>query len=148
MKTVLSVMAFAIPCLSLAQEQDSIRQLSNIEIVAEQVIQKADGQLIFPSEVQKQSSTNGYTMLQKLALPNLRIDNASHSVSVIDNRGSVQLRINGIEVSRQEMMALDPKQIIKIDYIDNPGVRYGDEVAYVINLLPEEPIVVMSLVRT
>lgn len=135
MKTVLSVMAFAIPCLSLAQEQDSIRQLSNIEIVAEQVIQKPDGQLIFPSEVQKQSSTNGYTMLQKLALPNLRIDNASHSVSVIDNRGSVQLRINGIEVSRQEMMALDPKQIIKIDYIDNPGVRYGDEVAYVINFI-------------
>ena len=93
MKTVLSVMAFAIPCLSLAQEQDSIRQLSNIEIVAEQVIQKADGQLIFPSEVQKQSSTNGYTMLQKLALPNLRIDNASHSVSVIDNRGSVIIAV-------------------------------------------------------
>jgi hypothetical protein len=47
----------------------------------------------------------------------------------------VQLRINGIIVDKGEMLALDPKLISKIDFIDNPGVRYGEGVAYVINII-------------
>ena len=67
-------------------------------------------------------------------MPNIRIDEVSHSVTAIDNKGSVQLRINGIIVDQAEMLALDPKTISKIDFIDQPGVRYGDEIAYVINI--------------
>ena len=33
------------------------------------------------------------------------------------------------------MLALKPEAIRKIDFIDNPGVRYGDDVAYVINII-------------
>ena len=72
--------------------------------------------------------------MQKLSLPNIRIDEDARNVSTIDNKGSVQLRINGIIVDQAEMLSLDPKSIRKIDFIDNPGVRYGDGVAYVIDI--------------
>ena len=58
----------------------------------------------------------------------------AHSISAIDQRGSVQIRINGIIADKAEMLSLDPKSIRKIDFIDNPGVRYGDGIAYVIDI--------------
>ena len=99
------------------------------------MIHKPDGQTIYPTEVQKKASHSGYSILQKLSLPNIRVDEASHSLSAIDGRGSIQLRINGIIVGREEMLSLSPERIGRIDFIDNPGVRYGEGIAYVINIL-------------
>ena len=77
---------------------------------------------------------SGYSLLQQLTLPNIRVDEVGHSISAIDQRGSVQIRINGIIADKAEMLSLDPKSIRKIDFIDNPGVRYGDGIAYVIDI--------------
>lgn len=118
-----------------AQQTDQNITLDEVVVKAAKVVNKADGMVIYPTNAQKQASNNGYSMLEKLALANLRIDNINHSISAIDSRGSVQLRINGIVVGKQEMMALDPKDIAKIDFINNPGARYGEGTAYVINLV-------------
>ena len=91
--------------------------------------------LIYPTDTQKQASNNGYSILEKLTLANIRIDNISHTITAIDNRGSVQLRVNGIVVGKQEMLALNPKDIAKINFINNPGVRYGESIAYVIDIV-------------
>lgn len=104
-------------------------------VKAAKVVNKADGMIIYPTDAQKQASNNGYSILEKLTLANLRIDNISHSITVIDNRGGVQIRINGIVVGKPEMLALNPKDISKIDFINNPGVRYGDGIAYVIDIV-------------
>ena len=32
------------------------------------------------------------------------------------------------------MLSLDPKLVKNIDFIDNPGVRYGENIAYVIDI--------------
>jgi hypothetical protein len=120
---------------SLAQSVEKEVNLQEVEVKAARVVDKADGLLIFPSEEQKAHSSSGYSILQKLSLPNIRIDEISHSISSIDNRGSVQLRINGIVVDKAEMLSLDPKDISKIDFINNPGVRYGEGIAYVINII-------------
>ena len=126
-------------CLSslsaVAQNEDKTVILDEVIVKAPKVVNKADGQTIFPTAVQKNASNNGYGLLQKLSLPNLRIDGAAHSITAIDGRGKVQLRINGIIVGKEEMLALDPKLINKIDFIDKPGVRYGEDVAYVINII-------------
>ena len=90
---------------------------------------------IYPTDVQKQASNNGYSLLQKLTLANLRVDNINHSISTIDKRGDVQLRVNGIIVGKQEMLALNPKDIAKINFINNPGVRYGEGIASVIDII-------------
>lgn len=108
-----------------------------MEVKADRIIHKTDGLLLYPSEQQKASSRSGYSLLQQLTLPNIRVDEVGHSISAIDQRGSVQIRINGIIADKAEMLSLDPKSIRKIDFIDNPGVRYGDGIATSLTSLPD-----------
>ena len=113
---------FVILCLcpfqAFTQNEDKTVALDEVIVNAPKVVSKADGQMIYPTDAQKDASNNGFGLLQKLSLPNLRIDNVAHSVTAIDGRGGVQLRINGIIVGKEEMLALDPKLISKIDFVD------------------------------
>ena len=38
----------------------------------------------------------------------------------------MQLRINGVEVTQPEIIAIRPTDVIRIEYIDNSGARYGN----------------------
>lgn len=53
------------------------------------------------------------------------VDVISGEVTAAGN-GTVQLRINGILVTYPEITALNPENIIRIEYHDSPGARYGD----------------------
>ena len=121
--------------ITFAQNVDKSITLDEVTVRASKVVNKPDGMVIYPTDSQRQASTNGYSFLEKLTLPNLRVDNINHTISAIDNRGGVQLRINGIIVDKPEMTALDPKDILRVDFIDKPGVRYGESIAYVINII-------------
>lgn len=129
-----SIILFSTFC-AYAQDVEKTITLNEVTVKATKVVNKADGMIIYPTDAQKQASNNGYSILEKLTLANLRIDNISHSITAIDNRGGVQIRINGIVVGKSEMLALNPKDIAKIDFINNPGVRYGDGIAYVIDIV-------------
>lgn len=118
-----------------AQDVEGRVTLDEVTVKAAKVVNKADGMIIYPTDVQKRYSNNGYSILEKLSFANLRIDNINHTITAIDNRGKVLLRVDGVVVGKVEMLALDPKDIAKIDYINNPGVRYGDDIAYVINII-------------
>ncbi len=133
-RIVFSTLVFFSSCILYAQEDLSVT-VEEVTVKSSKVVSKADCQTIYPTAVQKESSDNGYSFLQKLSLPNIRIEDASHSVTAIDNRGYVQLRINGIIVGKSEMVSLNPMLISKIDFIDNPGLKYGDDVAYVIDIV-------------
>ena len=129
-----SIILFSTFC-AYAQDVEKTITLNEVTVKAAKVVNKTDGMIIYPTDAQKQASNNGYSILEKLTLANLRIDNISHSITAIDNRGGVQIRINGIVVGKSEMLALNPKDIAKIDFINNPGVRYGDGIAYVIDIV-------------
>lgn len=105
-------------------EPDAIA-LKDVTITAQSVINKTDRKLIMPSESQVKASTNGIDLLQKLQLPRLTFDFLSNSV-VMAGKGTLQLRINGIEVTNAEIVALRPDEIIRIEYHDQPGARYGN----------------------
>ncbi len=120
-----------------AQDVSSVNDsiaLKEVVVKAARVVSKVDGQLIFPSEVQKQHSHSGFSLLSKLALPNIRVDELARTISAIDQRGAVQVRINGIIANVRDVQALDVSTVSRIDYIDSPGVRYGKDVAYVIDI--------------
>ena len=129
-----SIILFSTFC-AYAQDVEKTITLDEVTVKAAKVVNKTDGMIIYSTDAQKQASNNGYSILEKLTLANLRIDNISHSITAIDNRGGVQIRINGIVVGKSEMLALNPKDIAKIDFINNPGVRYGDGIAYVIDIV-------------
>lgn len=100
-------------CCVYAQDVEKNITLGEVTVKAAKVVNKSDGMIIYPTDAQKQASNNGYSILEKLTLANLRIDNINHTVTAIDNRGGVQLRVNGIVAGKQEMLALNPKDIAK-----------------------------------
>ena len=98
--------------------------LAELVVAGEQVIRKIDRQLVMPTETQKKASTNGVSLLQHLQLPNLSVNPLTKSIST--NYGeSVQLRINGVEVTQEEVIAIRPADVIRVEVHEQPGLRYG-----------------------
>lgn len=135
---------FVIPCLG--QEKDTVNvekeiapidttlHLNEVVVKAARVIHKVDRDIILPNAKIKENSSNGYDLLRKLHLPNLKVNEAQQSIS--SYLGGVQVRINDIKATVQDILALQPNDVTRIEYIDDPGVRYGDAgLAVVINYI-------------
>lgn len=105
-------------------EEDMV-SLESVTVTGSNLTSKSDRKLIFPSERQVSSSTNGVNLLQQLMLPKLQVNPLFNEVSV-PGGGEVQFRINGVKVELQEITALQPSEIIRIEFHDNPGLRYGN----------------------
>ena len=109
-------------------------EMKEVTVEAARVTKKLDGMLIVPSDAQRKAATDGYSLLGKLSLPHVRVDEVMRTIVPLTNNGSVQLRLNGTLASKEDLLALDPKLVKNIDFIDNPGVRYGDGIGYVIDI--------------
>ena len=99
-------------------------ELSAVSVSADPVIRKIDRQIITPSEQQRRASTNGINLIIALNLPRISVSTLNNTIN-IDGQDAVQLRINGVEVTTEEVLALNPQNISRVEYIDNPGMRYG-----------------------
>ena len=110
-------------------------ELEEVTIKGTKTVQRTDGIWIYPSRQQLEHSANGYSLLSRLTLPHLRVDPVQHTVTAMSNLGSVQVRINDIQATEEDLLALDVKAVQRIEYIDNPGIHYGKGTAYVINIV-------------
>lgn len=108
------------------------QQLDEIVVSADNYT-KMDRQVIFPPIGIVERSFSALEMIHQLMLPGLIVNVGDRSISSINDR-PVQLRINDIEVTIDEITALDPQKIKKVEYIDLPGMRYGN-VGTVINFV-------------
>ena len=140
MRSFLFLSLVIVSMMIQAQDIKDGDTLQEVVIHGSKVVQRVDGQSIYPTRQQLESSTNGYSLLSKLALPHLRIDPVMHTVTALSNLGSVQVRINDIVASKEDLLSLDMKAVRHIDYIDNPGVRYGEGIAYVVNIIVKYPV--------
>lgn len=109
----------------LVMENASV-SLGNVDVVASQVLQKIDRQIIMPSENQVKMSFDTYELLNHLMIPRLRVNPVTREMD-LSGGGDIQTRINGIKVTQSEVSALRPKDILRVEYIEDPGKRYGDE---------------------
>jgi len=105
-------------------EEDAIA-LADVTISASNSSSYSDKKVIFPSDRQLQASTNGVNLLQQLMLPKIQINPLFNEVS-LPGGGELQFRINGVKVEVKEILALQPSEIIRVEYHDNPGLRYGN----------------------
>ena len=140
MRHLMLLSMLAIGMIVQAQEVKEGGALQEVTIQSSKIVQRVDGQTIYPTRQQLESSTNGYSLLSKLTLPHLRIDPVMHTITALSNLGSVQVRINDIMASKEDLLVLDMKAVQHIDYIDNPGVRYGEGIAYVVNIIVKKPV--------
>ena len=104
--------------------------LGEVVVEGEKEIQKIDRQLVMPTEAQKKASTNGVSLLQYLQLSNLNINGITKSITTSYGK-AVQLRINGVEVTQAEIVAIRPEDVIRVEYHEQPGLRYGGAAAVV-----------------
>lgn len=108
--------------------------LEEVTVTAAPVINQPDRKLIFPTAHQLKASTNGLSLLQNLQLSRIHIDPIQKTITS-SNEGEVQLRINGAKVEIQEILSLRPEDIIRVEYHDEPSLRYGDNAAAVLNYI-------------
>ena len=104
--------------------------LDEVVVEGEKVIQKIDRQLVMPTSAQKKAATNGISLLQHLQLPNLSV-NAIEKTITTNYGESVQLRINGVEVTQAEVIAIRPEDVIRVEVHEQPGLRYGGAAAVI-----------------
>ncbi|MDR2763559.1 MAG: carboxypeptidase-like regulatory domain-containing protein [Tannerella sp.] len=113
----------------ILMEEESVG-LEAITVTASATTSRIDRKLVFPTEQQINASSNGVDLLQRLMLPRIRVDALTRAVDIAGG-GEVQLRINGVKVDVDNIMALLPQDIIRVEYHDNPGLRYGNAAAVV-----------------
>ncbi len=108
----------------------SMFKLAEVTVEAQNVIQKIDKQVLLPNKEQRKASHDGMSLLQNLQIPRIVVNPADNTVKTLANQ-EVQLRINGIEASNSDVMAINPKDVIRIEYHDQPGVRFNGAAAVI-----------------
>lgn len=121
---------------SLPGDSVILRELEELVIVASPVVHKADRDVYSPSAQARKVSPNGLSLLQNMNIPALSVNTLLNTVS--NPGGSVQLRINGREVAVQDVLNLSAENIVKVEYLENPGLRYKD-VNAVLNIIVKNP---------
>lgn len=109
---------------------ESAIALGDVTIQANSIIQKVDRQVLLPNDSQISAATDGVSLLQNLQIPRIMINPTDNSVTTLSNEG-VQLRINGVLATAAEVKAIMPKDVIRVEYYDQPGVRFGGAAAVI-----------------
>lgn len=142
MKTCLITMILLLNVfIAVAQEHtDTIpsHQLQEIVIQAPKVIRKADMDVYYPSQSAVDNSKNGLQLLNNLMIPSLSVSEALGTIQASGQ--SVLVRINGRESSIDQVRSLLPTTIKRVEWIENPGLRYKGA-NYVLNFIVANPTV-------
>lgn len=147
MKQIVSLI-IALPCVMSAAAQsemsDSIsaKELTEIVIEAPKVIRKSDMDVYHPSKSAVENSKTGMQLLSNLMIPSLSVNDALSTISAAGE--SVEVRINGRKSTIEQVRALLPETIKRVEWIDNPGLRYGGA-NYVLNFIVANPTLGGSL---
>lgn len=128
----------ALCAVAQTEASDSIpsQELQEIVIQAPKVIHKADMDVYHPSKSAVENSKNGMQLLDNLMIPSLSVNDALGSIQAAGQ--SVQVRINGRESSIDQVRSLLPETVKRVEWIDNPGLRYGGA-NYVLNFIVSNP---------
>ena len=116
--------------LGTIEMNEASTELSEVVVEGDAVIQKVDRQILLPNKEQLGASSDGMSLLQNLQIPRIVVNPTDNTVKTLANQ-DVQLRINGIEASNSEVMAINPKDVIRIEYHDQPSVRFNGAAAVI-----------------
>ncbi len=144
-KIMMAAAAIQLPAIAAAQETiDTIatQELDEIVIQAPKVIRKSDMDVYHPSKSAVDNSKNGMQLIRNLMIPTLTVNDAFGSITAAGQ--SVQVRINGRVATIEQVKALLPETIKRVEWIDNPGLRYNGA-NYVLNVIVANPTVGGSL---
>lgn len=99
--------------------------LEDVVVRGRRVIVKEDRRVVLPSAEQLRISTDALDLLRRLRLPRIAVNPLTGEIAVSGN-GTVRLCINGVQATSAELAAVPPADILRIEYHDDPGARWGD----------------------
>lgn len=127
MKRILFTLAMAMPFMAYARQEvpsDSITTtLGEVVVTADTQIETTKKVILYPTKLDKKHSTNGYSLLANMNLPDFNVNPSNQTISTITGK-DVKILVNGIEVSPEEVGTLAASEIVQIDYRRNPGGRW------------------------
>lgn len=105
-------------------------ELQGVEVTGAATVRKIDRYMVSPTEAQRRVSSNGISLLQHMQVGDLTVNPIDKTVK--NGYGEeAQLRINGVTANVEEVAALRPSEIVRVEYHDNPGLRYSGAKAVV-----------------
>lgn len=135
-KKILIIALAVCAAQAMAQDPEEAKMLEEVVVQAPKVIRKADMDVYHPSRSAVENSRNGLQLLGNLMIPALSVNDALGSIQA--GSEAVQLRINGRESTIDQVRALMPETIRRVEWIDNPGLRYGGA-SHVLNFIVVNP---------
>lgn len=147
MKTIIALISvascvFGATARTETTDTVSAQALQEVVVEAPKVVRKSDMDIYHPSKSAIEHSQNGLQLLNNLMIPTLSVNDALGQIKAAGQ--SVQIRINGRESSIDQVRTLLPETIKRVEWIDNPGLRYGGA-NYVLNFIVANPTVGGSL---
>lgn len=133
-RELISVLCLATAACTATAQKAGDKTLGEAIVEAKRWQTEGDGYVYRPSAKEKSQSATVFDLMAQIALPGISIDRQNKTATTADGRGRVMIRIDGVEADRQDLLALDPVWLAKLKISDKPGVRYTDDVRYVIDL--------------
>ncbi|MDR2126862.1 MAG: TonB-dependent receptor family protein [Prevotellaceae bacterium] len=99
-------------------------ELQGAEVKARITKMLADRRIIYPTQQQLAITADGVTLLNAMKLPNLSAIPGSTEIKYW-GQGDLKFYINDNEATATQIRNLSPKDIVRIEYIDRPGVEYN-----------------------
>ncbi len=108
-------------------------ELEGVTITGSSKRYEVSRQIIIPTQALVDISNNAWTLMKNMQLSRIQINPITNEITT-DNGGNVLLQINGAPAERNEIMSLQSKDIIRVEYSDQLGVRYqaGAVINYVV----------------
>lgn len=100
-------------------------ELSEVTVTANSAVNKDGKTIVYPSVAEVKASSTALSLFQKLPLPGLLPDPINRTLSV--GGGAPMILINGVPSTIEDVNALQPKDIDKVEYSRITPARYADK---------------------
>lgn len=108
----------------------SLTTLQELVVNGAEAIRSGNKTQYYPSKELRETMTTSTQLLAGLQIPELIVNPSNGDIS-ISGGGKLSIRINGRPSSQTDLMSISAKDITKVEYISEPGIRYGDVKAVV-----------------
>jgi len=121
---------------NIIMSQDT-KILDDIQIVADRIIKKKDGMLIYPRKNDLKFAGSGYDVLYNIMIPGVNVDRSKGLVTRLGQE--VALYVDGQKVGYREIQNIESDLIDRIEYIDVPSGKYIQDNA-AINIITKKKV--------
>lgn len=98
--------------------------IGEVTVKASRQITKSDRNVLLPTAEQRRVATSGHDLLGRMHLPRISVNALTGEIGSASG-SEVQLRINGVKATSEEVASLSPDDILRIEHHPSPGARFG-----------------------